>query len=271
MSDENKKSKAKKKSKYEVQILLIVLGILAGVGAYYGIYQGNIEEAESIETQNATLQAQVDRLQQLEINCEEYIAATDSMNTYITEFENDYPAYILPEDSILTIRRMEDYNDVEVLSIAFGNETEIPYTSADATTDTTTDTSTESDTQTVEASVIDTSTTYSDAHFYELPISFSVESGYNDFKSLLRYIYNYGERESVRSVSLSFNEETGGLTGNVNLSTFYLQGTQKAYNEPSVPSVEMGVETIFGNLGERVSENAEEGTETEAETESAAQ
>ena len=60
-----------------------------------------------------------------------------------------------------------------------------------------------------------------------------------------------------RAVNLNYSTDTGKLSGNMTMSTYYLQGTDKIYSEPVIPSMEMGVDTIFGNLGEGASGQTE--------------
>ena len=83
---------------------------------------------------------------------------------------------------------------------------------------------------------------------YELPLSISIECTYDDFKGLVRYIYNLQERKSIQGVNISYNEAVGMLSGNMTLNTYYLLGTDKVYSEPDIPAMGMGVDTLFGNV-----------------------
>ena len=151
-------------------------------------------------------------------------------------------------------------------SLGFGTDTEVPYVTAETTVDAPTDaaadgTVTDAATATTDAAATGPVTTegtqYPDTKLYEVPLSFSIECSYNGFKDLVRYIYNLQARESIRAVSLSYGTDTGELSGNMTMSTYYLQGTDKVYSEPVIPSMDMGVDTIFGNLGERTSAETE--------------
>ena len=83
---------------------------------------------------------------------------------------------------------------------------------------------------------------------YEVPLSISISCTYDDFKGLVRYIYNQQERESIQGVSISYNETDGMLTGNMTMNTYYLLGADKVYSSPYIPDMQMGVDTIFGNM-----------------------
>ena len=251
-----------KVKKSEIQLLIAVLGVLLAVVTYFLVYAKFNDMSETIETQNASLRSQVSTLEVFEQRKADYLAATEKMKTYITGFENRFPADILPEDSIMMVKTLEDYTRTEVANIAFGSEAEVVYTpAADAATTTadataatdTTATDAAADTtaaaETTVASPVSTDgTAYADTHMYEVPLSISISCTYDDFKGLVRYIYNQQERESIQGVSISYNETDGMLTGNMTMNTYYLLGTDKVYSSPYIPDMQMGVDTIFGNV-----------------------
>lgn len=252
-----------KVKKSDIQLLIAAIGVLVAVCTYFFIYTKYTDLADSLESENISLSSQVTTLEALDQKKEEYIAATENARTYITSFENRFAPDILPEDSIMMVKTLEDITRTEVASIAFGTDSEVVYTAtADtaATQSTTTDDATAAadaalstadagTTQTTSAGPISTeATTYADTHLYEVPLSISIECTYDDFKGLVRYIYNLQERKSVHSVSLGYNSENGMLSGSMNLSSYYLTGTDKTYNSPNISGVGLGVDTIFGNV-----------------------
>lgn len=244
-----------KVKKSEIQLLIAVIGVLIAVCTYFLVYSSFNEKSDALEAQNATLSSQVATLEMLDQRKADYIAATEKMQSYITNFENRFPADILPEDSIMMVKTLEDYTRTEVANIAFGSEAEVAYTPAADTTTTTTDatatdtTAAATTTTTTATSPVSTDgTVYADTHMYEVPLSISISCTYDDFKGLVRYIYNQQERESIQGVSISYNETDGMLTGNMTMNTYYLLGTDKVYSEPYIPDMQMGVDTIFGNM-----------------------
>ncbi len=246
-----------KVKKSEIQLLIAVIGVLIAVCTYFLVYSSFNEKSDALEAQNATLSSQVATLEMLDQRKADYIAATEKMQSYITNFENRFPADILPEDSIMMVKTLEDYTRTEVANIAFGSEAEVAYTPAADTTTTTADT-TATDTTATDAAATTTTTAtspvstdgtvYADTHMYEVPLSISISCTYDDFKGLVRYIYNQQERESIQGVSISYNETDGMLTGNMTMNTYYLLGTDKVYSSPYIPNMQMGVDTIFGNM-----------------------
>ena len=47
---------------------------------------------------------------------------------------------------------------------------------------------------------------------------------------------------------LVLNHAGDMLTGNMTMNTYYLLGTDKVYSSPYIPDMQMGVDTIFGNV-----------------------
>ena len=119
-----------KVKKSEIQLLIAVIGILIAVCTYFLVYAKFNEKSDALESQNASLASQVATLQALDERKADYIAATDKMRNYITSFENRYPADILPEDSIMMIKTLEDMTRTTVASIAFGEGSEVVYAAA---------------------------------------------------------------------------------------------------------------------------------------------
>lgn len=256
-----------KVKKSEIQLLIAVIGVLIVVCTYFLVYTKFNDLSDGLEAQNTTLASQVATLEILNQRKDEYLDATEKMQTYITNFENRFPADILPEDSIMMVKNMEDATRTEIANISFGNIAEVAYTeraatdnsslaaaTADAPADTAADeadaavSGTDTTTVTTNSPVSTDGTAYADTHMYEVPLGISITCTYDDFKGLVRYIYNQQERQSIQGVNISYNDADGKLSGNMNLNTYYLMGTDKVYSEPYIPDMQMGVDTIFGNV-----------------------
>lgn len=189
-----------KVKKSEIQLLIAVLGVLLAVVTYFLVYAKFNDMSETIETQNASLRSQVSTLEILEQRKADYLEATEKMQSYITGFENRFPADILPEDSIMMVKTLEDYTRTDVANIAFGTEAEVPYAAeTPAATDGTaaatdgtaaaSDAAATADTTVTDSPVTTEGTAYADTHMYEVPLSISIECTYDDFKGLVRYIF----------------------------------------------------------------------------------
>ena len=87
-----------KVKKSEIQLLIAVIGVLIAVCTYFLVYSKFNEKSDALEAENATLSSQVATLEILDQRKADYIEATGKMQSYITNFENRFPADILPED-----------------------------------------------------------------------------------------------------------------------------------------------------------------------------
>ena len=83
-----------KVKKSEIQLLIAVLGILLAVVTYFLVYAKFNDLADSMESQNMSLRSQVSTLEVLDQRKADYLAATEKMQSYITNFESRFPVYI---------------------------------------------------------------------------------------------------------------------------------------------------------------------------------
>ena len=114
-----------KVKKSEIQLLIAVIGILIAVCTYFLVYTKFNDLADNLESQNRSLSSEVATLEVLEQRKTDYMDATEKMQAYITGFENRYPANILPEDSIMMVKNMEDATRTEIANISFGSIAEL--------------------------------------------------------------------------------------------------------------------------------------------------
>ncbi len=244
-------------SKKDIQLLVALAGILIAVAAYFFVYQNFNEKAESLEAENMELASEVARLEALDAKRDTYIAHTNEMKGEIIEFENRFPADILPEDSIMTVKIMEDNTNTTVASISFGGANEVVYAQGGAgenaeqsTTEQATDQQNvdgATDAEGAQGGVI-VATQYADTKMYEYPLGISIQCTYDDFKGLVKYIYNQQNRMSVEGVNIGYDATNNQLSGSMTLNTYYLLGTEKVYTPVNIPSTQLGVDTIFGNI-----------------------
>jgi len=255
--------KKKMGTKQEIQVLIVVLGILMVVLVYFFIYTKYNEKSDALESSNKVLRTEVSRLLEMNNKKDFYISETSRMQSYMKEFESRFPSLILYEDSIMMVKNMEDATRTSISTISFGAQTPVVYVAqtpdsaslseladpntdelaaADAAASGTTAPAADSEVVSTEPTV------YAETTLYEYPLGLTLGCTYDDFKGLVRYIYSQQERMSIKAVNISYNSETGELAGDMTLDTYFLLGTDKAYNEPRIPAMDMGVDTIFGNV-----------------------
>ena len=215
----------------DVQLLILVMGILVAVFSWQFIYNPNQEKAEQISAENETLRKTVAELEELDSKKDQYIADTAAMkqecNDIISRFE---PGFEI-EDEMLYLYNMENVaeNHVVVPSIGFGQRTQIPYTGV--------------------TTVDEYELTDDGMQLYTAQDSISFATTYSGLKNVVRYIYDIPGRKSISSISLSAGTD-GYLSGSMSLDFYYLTGTDRAYIPADIPGVRLGRDNIFGVLDE---------------------
>lgn len=226
----------------DVQLLILVLGILAAVLSWQFVYNPNQETAEQVSAENDTLRERIAKLEELEANKQQYIDDTAAMQQECSEIEERFQAGFLLEDEIMYLYNMENVtqNQVVIPSISFGQTTEIPYTG---------------NTTVGEYELQDEG-----IQLYTAQDNISFTTTYTGLKSMIGYIYQMPGRKSVSSISLSAGAD-GYLTGTMSIDFYCMTGTEKLYKPIDIQGVPLGKDNIFGVLEENPVNESEEETE----------
>lgn len=236
-----------KLKKSDVNILIMLVGILIPVAIYFFVYTSFTEKTAAMNADNETLQTEVDYLQDLADHKQQYIDDTAAMQIQIDEIKSRFPAEYKPEDDIMYIIGVENDYGAEIPTIAMGTSSmievaataeeaaEAPAEGAEATDDAAGDT-------------VDTTTPA--ISLYQTPISVSMQSSYRSLKDIVTYINTDTDRKSIDSLSVVFDTETGLLASTMAFNAYSLTGTEKEYAAPQVSGVFYGTSDIF-NTGEK--------------------
>ena len=236
--------------KSDKSIVLMLVGILLAAASYFLVYQNLTEKTEGIQAENATLSKEVEYLQELADNKQQYIDDTEAMKLKIEEIKAQFPAQYLPEDEIIYMIHTEDAHDALVKSINMSNAAvvEVAAPTQEAAI---TETSEEG------AQEVSTETAAPDIALYRTPVSVAVLSSYNSMKEILKQINEDENRKSVDTVTVTFDNESGELISTIGMSMYSLTGTEAEYVAPKVDGVTYGTKDIF-NTAKKKAKAAEE-------------
>ena len=253
-----------KLKKSDVNILIMLLGILIPVGVYFFVYNSYTEKTAAMNASNEVLQSEVDYLQDLADHKQQYIDDTQAMQIQIEEIKTHFPSEYKPEDDILYIINVENNYDAEIPTISMGNSSMIEV--AAPTTETVDAGSPEVAAEGEEGVANDTvEVAAPQISLYQTPISVSMQSSYRSLKDIVTYINTDPDRKSIDSLSVVFDTETGKLASSMAFTAYSLTGTDKEYTSPNVTGVFYGTNDIF-NTGEKSAAiAAEKRAEEEAE------
>ena len=129
-----------------------------------------------------------------------------------------FPAGITPETEIMFVVEMEEEVDVDIPSISYGSASSI------------------------------SGATSSGIEAFQIPMSVSYKTTYQGLKDTITYTNNYDDRIVIDTVSLSYDRSSGDVAGSMLFNLYYMTGTDKVYEDPFVPDMNMGVDNIFGTI-----------------------
>ncbi len=259
-----------KLKKSDINILLIALGIGIAAVAYFFVFTKFNEKTDVLKANNASLQQEVDRLQDLANNKQQYLDDTESMTAEIENIKSQFAAGYKPEDEILFVRELEKNFDTSVPTIAMPDSTIVEVAGAqpaaapvDASADGTEEAVDATDAA-VPADTADASAAPTIA-LYQTQVTVSFKSSYNSIKDIVKMLNTDQLRKSIENLSMGFDSETGDLSGNLVFDMYSLTGTDAVYTTPEIPGVTFGTNNIFNSADKKVAIDAKKAEEAAAE------
>jgi len=237
-----------KVSNKEKNLLLIVLAILIAFASYKFVFEKFKSETETLKVSNGQLQTRRDSLQKLKDREKEFEDAIDKFLEENEEIKSKYGTTKNFEDQILLIKAAEEKEKAFIprLSITMPVVQDVKYpeiTGVDASL------------VSLEDTPIVWEDTAGNVNEYSNPagvvllkqqLSFEAQAKYSDMKDFINFFVDHEEVMSIDNVALSFNSETGELTGNYVVNAFSMRGNGKEYETPDVSGVKHGVSNLFG-------------------------
>ena len=286
-------------SKKDIPLLLGVLGLVIAVLVYYFVYMPYQDKISDLTDANSAIQQQINDLADKTAQKSYYESETQRMNNEVNKIYAMFPPEREAEDAVMECLTLEQLAPMEATSINFepavavytlgggtADAAEADTAAADNTTDTG-DTTVEED---VAAAQNGETTTYSEGTVPAITFSTGVlpagyqgdygpvtlnnnsvtyvlVTSYDGVKRIFDYITSNTDKESIKSISMAMDAETGLLTCNIVMNEYSLTGTGKVYTYPELPAVQIGTDNLFGTVsltGGSTLQSASEGNDTES-------
>lgn len=231
-------------SKRDLQLLTGLLGVLVAVGVFFLVYQPLTTKRDTIASDNQVLQAKIVELQDKVSNKELYISETDRMNKEMNAIYNLFPADVREEDAILLAGNMEVVAPLSVKSITIGTGQLIQ--AVNQTSDVSGNTAVAADPAAVSANTAVAAGPAVSLSKKSIGVTYGVS--YEGFKRQIQYICQRTDRMTIETISATYDENTGLLTGATNVNMFYVTGPGRTYKEPMIPAVTIGTKNLFGTI-----------------------
>ncbi len=210
-------------SKRDKGLLLGLVGVLLIAASYFFMYKPSMEKKVELEAQLATIQKHEAELVNLENNMDFYLSEIDRLEGEKEVFLACFPADIKEESEIMYAVELENTVDIKFSSLSYGSD--ITVLGSDAT-------------DSANATLAG----------YCVPMTMAYETSYAGLKNTILHTKQHQNRMVIDAVTASFDSTTGYLSGSMTLNQFYIAGTENAYQEPYVPTLEIGLPNIFGTI-----------------------
>ena len=249
------------------KILIVLLGILILGAVFIFVFKPASEERENLKLKATQLNNEYSRLSQLAAKSDDYEAKIAEDNNNCQDILSHFPVYRQAEDELMDICKYEDASgsDISVVTIGDpyaidpenpdGDDTSSSSSSSDSSQSTESTESTQTtESQTTEAttdSSSDSSTSgsnYSSWQLYGIDTVLECSTGYDGLKTLLNKIAKSDNRKCVAAVNLTYDTDSGSITGEIGFASYFIYGLDKAYDPEHIPSTKHGTENPFGTV-----------------------
>lgn len=82
---------------------------------------------------------------------------------------------------------------------------------------------------------------------YKNTLTMAYEADYDDLKSVVSYINNYYSKNSIDSVTMSYNDVTGAVSGTIAVSNYCITGSDRIFEYPKIDK-QIGTNNLFKSL-----------------------
>ncbi len=271
-----------KVSKRDVYILLILVGVLVVVAAYFLVYQPNMESAEALEAENLQLQQRIADLSGKMENKDSYVEETAAMNEEMDAILKQFPVDVREEDGVLLAINQELIAPMVIDSVGItASEPTVLPDAEDEDVDHTYEID-EIEEYEAQEGIADEAEQAADAEaggaageapyvLMQRSVTMNYLVSYDGLKRGIKNISAQDNRMSIDNLTVSYDESTGLLNGTTVVDMYCIPGQDKEYVQPNFSSVLLGSDNIFGSLetygiGQLdIGESAAEGEEAEGE------
>ncbi|MCH5274830.1 MAG: hypothetical protein J1E65_03230 [Lachnospiraceae bacterium] len=220
----------KNTSPKQIMLCVILLGGLLLIGVYFLVYKSYIDKAEDIERTNVALNKRVAELKEYYDNMDMYNTEIELMQTEIRNVLAQFPPDVREEDMIVLALNTIKTADVEYTNLNFGDREALRSIPA----------------ETVQAAGMEELNL--DLVFVERKSAYVNNTVYQSLKDCINTINNSNNRLAITNITYSRDEETGELSGTIQVSFYSVLGTGREYEPQNLGSYTSGLSELFGTL-----------------------
>lgn len=260
-------------TKKDASLLIGLFGVLVAVVVYYLVFMPYTEKADSLKSENISLNSKVQTLQLLANDYDNLQQQTKDNQETLKKILERFPSDVKEEDMIMLAVQLQSqgaYDSITGLTIGEATDvyavTDLDNRVAETVSGrlgTTTSGEDSSETAVAEdGTPTETVTETPVEETEETPGQLNLDgnyvlrertgeitgtSSYEGFKQAIQMLTERNDRTQI-DVMASYDIETGLLDSSMTITTDFMTGTGKPYVTPTIPFVPQGTGNIFGTV-----------------------
>lgn len=216
-----------KVSERDKKLLIVVMAVLIMALAYFFGYSNLSAQVDELSTKKVSLETTKRDLKEKNANKQKYINDTDKLSKAYNVMIDKYDSTTSQPNAIEFFNKTEDVTGVWVKSLSLSPAT-VLYKFG----------------QIASSNVNGTSSYTSNLVGYKSSINISYEGDYSQWKDFVRYINTYASKSTIDSLTATYNDSTGVVSGTASISLYAIQGGNRKATEPKF-DVKTGTDNIF--------------------------
>ena len=216
-----------KVSERDKKLLIVVMAVLIMALAYFFGYSNLSSQVDELSTKKTALETTKRDLKEKNNNKQKYINDTDKLSKACTVLIDKYDSTTSQPNAIEFFNKTEDVTGVWVKSLSLSPAT-VLYKFG----------------QIASSNVNGTSSYSSNLVGYKSSINISYEGDYSQWKNFVKYINTYASKSTIDSLTATYNDSTGVVSGTASISLYAIQGGDRKATEPKF-DVKTGTDNIF--------------------------
>lgn len=216
-----------KVSERDKKLLIVVMAVLIMALAYFFGYSNLSAQVDELSTKKTALETTKRDLKEKNNNKQKYINDTDKLSKACTVLIDKYDSTTSQPNAIEFFNKTEDVTGVWVKSLSLSPAT-VLYKFG----------------QIASSNVNGTSSYSSNLVGYKSSINISYEGDYSQWKNFVKYINTYASKSTIDSLTATYNDSTGVVSGTASISLYAIQGGDRKATEPKF-NVKTGTDNIF--------------------------
>lgn len=221
------------------KIVIVLLGAIVLALAFFFGHRPLKEKRDILNAENASLRDMYADLSMKAADADMYSKEIKQMNSKMEEIFVHYPSSLLTENEIMDAVSFETETKSIISSLSISEPVAVEIGASES-----------GEVQYAEdGTPIENSAQATVPYeLYNVATNITFEAGYEGMKQLIDIIATDSKKKSVGTLSAVFDNEQGKISGNMAYNTYFVNGLDKPYVEPTVPAIKHGTKNIFGTV-----------------------